>query len=255
MQMDVIVLGAGTAIPAAGLSPASILLRAGTQEALIDCGPGTISRAALQGVDYLQLQTIFLTHLHSDHTLDLVTLLQANDSTPGVERRIPLSIYGCVGTREWFDRLMIAYPGVSPSTYPFDIIENGRATWSWSKVQVSSFLTGHTANSLAYRFTEGEGSFVFTGDAVFSEDLIDFCSGVDLLLTECSFPEKYPTRDHLSADQVGILADQAGVRHLAVTHQYPPALAVDIAKQIGRYYSGSLTLARDGSSFSVSERR
>ena len=248
--MDVIVLGAGTAIPALGYSPASILLRSGGEEALLDCGPGALYKAAQQGLDYFHLQTIFLTHLHSDHTLDLVTLIQANESTPGVNNRKPLGIFSCSGTREWFEKLMIAFPGISPS-YSFSIFEKGQNTWDWADLHVSTFLTGHTDNSLAYRFDGKDGSFVFTGDAVFSEGLIDFCSGADLLISECSFPEGQRNPEHLSANQVGILAEKACVHHLAITHQYPASLAVDLAKQIGRQYSGKLTLAHDGSSFSL----
>ena len=252
--MDVIVLGAGTAIPSSGYSPAAILLRSGGEEALLDCGPGALIKAAQQGLDYFQLQTIFLTHLHSDHTLDLVTLIQANESTPGVNNRKPLGIFSCSGTREWFEKLMIAFPDISPS-YSFSIFENGLNAWDWADLHVSTYLTGHTKNSLAYRFDGKDGSFVFTGDAIFSEGLVRFCARADLLISECSFPEGQHNPEHLSADQVGNLAEKASVHHLAITHQYPAAHAVDLAKQIGRQYSGKLTLAMDGTSFSLPEGR
>ena len=251
--MDIIVLGSGTAIPSNYHSPTSILIRAEGVDALLDLGPGALKKAAAFGLEYLKLETVFLTHLHSDHTLDLVTFLQANDSTPNVNRLAPLKIYGCVGTQVWYQNLMITFPGISPSTYPFSIEEKGESVWKWGRVQVSTFLTRHTEESLAYRFDGPEGSFVFTGDTIMSDDLIRFCNRADLLISECSFPAKWNSTDHMSADQVGNLAEKAVVKQLVVTHQYPPALREDIANQIGSYYSGVISLAVDGSTYLLSQ--
>ncbi len=251
--MEIIILGAGTAIPSLGFSPASILLRTNLSEALIDIGPGTLQRAAQFGVEYLKVDTIFLSHLHSDHTLDLVTLLQVNDSTPGEARLTDLQIYGCAGTKAWYGKLMDAYPGISPLSYSLTISENGQSSWLWGGVKVSTVLTGHTESSLAYRFDGAHGSFIYSGDAVFSDGLINFCLDSDLLVCECSFPEGWATPDHLTSNEVGELAQRAGVKHLVITHRYPPAIENDIAEQISRYYNGKITLAADGSSFSVME--
>src|SRR5512133_2189862 len=143
LAMEIVILGAGTAIPSLGLSPASILVHTETDEALIDIGPGTLQRAAQFGVNYLKLDTIFLTHLHSDHTLDLVTFFQVNDSTPNETRLTPLKIYGCLGTKAWYKKIMQAYPGISPISYSLKIKENGQNSWSWGGLKISSILTGH----------------------------------------------------------------------------------------------------------------
>lgn len=253
MAMEVVILGAGTAIPFLGYSPASILLRTQSQDALIDIGPGALQRAAQFGVEYLGIKTLFLTHHHSDHTLDLVTFLQANDSNPDGTRLAPLQIYGCLGTKAWYEKLMQAYPGISPSSYKLTIAENGQSSWFWSGLKVSTILTGHTETSLAYRFDGQEGSFIYTGDAVFSEELVIFSSNADLLVCECSFPTGWKTTDHMRAAEVGELAQRAGVKQLAVTHRYPPSLRADISFQIGEFYSGRITIAKDGSVFAFHE--
>lgn len=250
--MEIIILGSGTAIPSLGHSPASILIRKDADAALLDMGPGALQKASQFGVDYLRLETIFLTHLHSDHTLDLVTFLQANDSTPNGIRRLPLQIYGCLGTKAWYEKLMQAYPGISPVPYPLTITENGPSSWSWSGLHVSSTLTGHTESSLAYRFDGPEGSFIYSGDATFSDELANFCANADLLVCECSFPAGWVTKEHMTANQVGLLAQKAGVKHLVITHRYPPALEIDVSSQVSSFYAGKITLAQDGSSFSLS---
>ena len=249
--MRITILGAGTAIPSPDCSPASILLQTGMTDALIDLGPGAIYKAALAGIDYLKLGTVFLTHLHSDHSLDLVTLLQASDSHPIDNRSASFKLIGPLGTKAWYDKLMEVFPGIAPSSYAFEITEMGNSSWLWEEFQISTFLTGHTQTSLAYRFEGGEGSFVYTGDAVFSGALVDFCKNVDLLVCECSFPKGWNTTDHMTADRVGVLANRAAVKHLVVTHRYPPALTVDLSSQIGESFSGPIAIAKDGSAFSI----
>ena len=117
--------------------------------------------------------------------------------------------------------------------------------------RVSSFLTGHTENSLAYRFEDQNSSFVFTGDTIYSDGLVQFCENTDLLISECSFPAGWKTDDHMTADLVGLLSKKAKVKQLVFTHQYPPAHDVDIKSQIGEFYQGKITEAKDGASFTL----
>src|SRR5512143_1075017 len=102
--MRLTILGAGTAIPLPGFSPAGHLVLIGDQPLLFDIGPGTLARLAAAGIDYRDLDHLFLTHHHSDHTLDLVTLLQDYDSTPGWVRRKPFHLIGCRGTQAFYER-------------------------------------------------------------------------------------------------------------------------------------------------------
>ncbi len=53
-------------------------------------------------------------------------------------------------------------------------------------------------------------------------------------------PSGWISNDHLNADSVGQIANSANVKSLIITHRYPPALNVDIERQIRRYYKGSL---------------
>jgi len=253
-SMKITILGAGTSIPSVGHSPAAILMQTNETSALIDIGPGTIQRGSQLGLDYFSLETIFLTHLHSDHTLDLVTFLQANDSTPGRVRTKPIHIIGCLGTQNWFDTLMRAFPGILPAQCSITISEKGIAQWNWQGLRVSTMMTGHTSTSIAYKFENNEGVFVYTGDAVFSERLADFCKNADLLVAEGSFPSGWKTEDHLNADTLGVLAQRAGAKHLVVTHRYPPAYKHNLTREIKKSFSARITLAKDGLTLVVPEK-
>ncbi|MGB8252053.1 MAG: MBL fold metallo-hydrolase, partial [Anaerolineaceae bacterium] len=103
--MDIYIIGSGTAIPAEGHSPAGIVIINNGSPLLLDIGPGTLSRLHLANLTCDLLDTLLLTHLHPDHTLDLATLLQVFDSAPDTQRTNPFSIYGCRGTNSFIERL------------------------------------------------------------------------------------------------------------------------------------------------------
>lgn len=247
--MEIILLGTGTAIPIRGHSPAAILFKSKGLTALLDIGPGAIHQLAAQGFDPFQLEYIFLSHLHSDHSLDLVTFLQMNDSAPGFVRTSPVYLTGCRGTRNLYEGLMQLYPGISPHNYELQIREMVDGKFELNDVVISTTLSGHTRDSICYRFDTPEGSVVYTGDCVASVSLDQFCSNVDLLICECSFPAGWPTSDHMNADAAGKLAAQANVKMLVATHLYPPAAEVDLQTQIHQYFAGPVSIAQDGSKY------
>ena len=249
--MEIIVLGAGTAVPSPNRSPAGVLVRREGTDFLFDIGPGTVSRMAMHGSDPFALQHLLLTHLHSDHTLDLVTLLQNLNSTPERTRQEPLYLTGCHGTKQFYDGLCQVFPDIIPETFKLHLREVGQERIEVEGLVLSAIYSGHTATSLCYRLETPEGDVVYTGDCAASTRLTEFCIGADLLICECSFPSGWKTSTHMNADEVGKLAAQAGVRHLVATHLYPPAIRADIAAQIGRHYHGRVSIAVDGSTFTL----
>lgn len=250
-MIRLVILGAGTGIPIPGYSPAGHLVQIRDTPILFDIGPGTLPRLAAAGVDYRELDTIFITHHHPDHTLDLVTLFQAYDSTPGWARRDPLRLVGGRGTALFYKQLMTAYPDISPTTYHLDLIEMEQDRLVFQDWTVSAALTGHTPNSLGYRL-EAEGkSIVFSGDATLTAGLAKLADQADIFICECSFPGVEASSDHLAAGQVGWLAQKAGVKRLILVHLYPPAREVDLLSQIGKEFGGQAEIATDGLALSL----
>ena len=250
-MIRLVILGAGTAIPIPGYSPAGHLVQIGDMLLLFDIGPGTLSRLAAAGFDYRQLDTIFITHHHPDHTLDLVTLLQAYDSTPGWVRRDALRLVGGRGTTLFYKQLMAAYPDIGVTSYHLDLQEMGEDRLVFPEWSVSAALTGHTSYSLGYRL-EAEGkSIVFSGDATLTPGLVNLAEQADIFICECSFPGDGASSDHLAAGQVGWLAQVAGVKRLVLVHLYPPALKVDLISLVREEYSGQAEIATDGLALSL----
>ncbi len=247
--MEIIILGSGTAIPYKDQSPAGILLSEDNRLLLLDIGPGSIARIGKMGYSYDQLDYLLLTHLHPDHTLDLATLLQVFDSAPNSQRTSPFSIIGCKGTKDFVKRLLYLYPEITPQKYSIHIEEVEHDEKRVFGLKIESALSGHTQNSVSYSLQNSEHKLVFSGDASVNGELVTLSENADALICECSFPSGWISKDHLNADSVGQIADRANVKSLIITHRYPPALCIDIEKQIRRYYQGSLTLASDGYRF------
>jgi ribonuclease BN (tRNA processing enzyme) len=245
-MMEIFFLGTGTAIPAQGHSPAGLMVVADGQRILLDIGPGTLSRLSLAGTTCDLLDALLLTHLHPDHSLDLATLLQVFNYTPGAARTTPFSITACRGLEDFLRRLYVLYPELVPLDYELQLRQVHRDEFSIGKLKVQSAPTGHTPESVAYRLEDGQHSLVYSGDAAREGELARLAQGTDLLICECSFPAGWDTEDHLNADTAGMLAAQAGVKSLVITHQYPQALAVDLVGQIRTHYHGEVRSAVDG---------
>lgn len=249
--MEIFFLGTGTSIPIRQHSPAGLIVKAGARCLLFDIGPGTLGRLHYAGIDYSAIDQLLLTHLHPDHTLDLATLLLVFNYAPGAERTSPFPITGGRDLEDFCRRLISLYPEVAPASFTLQCQQVYRDRFSIGKLKLETAPTGHTADSVAYRLNDGEHSIVYSGDASPRGELAQLATGADLLISECSFPSGWETEDHLNADTVGVIAHQAAVKSLIVTHCYPPALAVDLVEQIHRRYDGDLRLAHDGLHISV----
>jgi len=246
------IIGAGTAIPAPGRSPAGILLQNADFTALLDIGPGTISRLPVYGIDPLFLENIFITHLHPDHILDIGTLFMVLDYY-GEEARQghSLNIIACEGLKKFIDQFMRVFPDISVPAININIHEVARDEFSIGKVHLYSVLSGHTATSVSFRFEFEDVSAVYTGDCVQNPDLEMMCEQADVLIAECSYPNMWSTQDHMNACTLGQMAERAMVKQLVVVHQYPPAWEINLESQIREHYSGSIHIAKDGSKISV----
>lgn len=249
--MELVILGAGTAIPTPNRSAAGVLVRVGEVPLLFDMGPGTLARLALANVSYRDLEYVFLTHHHADHTLDLATFLQVNTSTPGWTRTRPVHLLGSRGTREFYARLLDTYPDLAPQSYALDIREVAATRLAFDAWTVETALTGHTPTSIGYRVEAEDQVVVYSGDATERAELAQLARDADVFVCECAFPRNYPTEDHLTANAVARVARAAGVKQVVLVHPYPPALAVDLAAQVRAEYSGAVVLAVDGTRITI----
>src|SRR5215471_20529823 len=102
----VILLGTGTPNPEPDRMGPAVAILSGDRVYLVDCGPGVVRRAAQAGIRMEQLTRLFVTHLHSDHTVGYPDLIL---TPPNSGRTTPLEAWGPPGLRSMTAHILRAY--------------------------------------------------------------------------------------------------------------------------------------------------
>jgi ribonuclease BN (tRNA processing enzyme) len=213
---------------------------------------------------------VFVTHLHSDHTLGLPDLMLS----PWVlERPVPLEAYGPPGLKAMTDRLEEAYRadidmrlyGLEPqSTRNYraivhEIDRSGGAVYSDDRVTVDAIPVAHGSwpEAFGYRFTTSDRTIVFSGDTTPTQAVADACHRCDVLVHEVYSAEKFKTRPaewqtyhaafHTSTTQLAALAAKAQPGVLVLYHQlFWGATDEDLIREIrAAGYGGAVVSGKD----------
>ena len=243
----VVTVGTGTCVPRLDRRGPCTLVEAGGFRLVVDLGLGSLHGLLEAGVPHHRVDAVLLTHLHPDHTTELVPLLFAAryDERPRVR---PLRLLGGAGLRDFLAGLARAYGGwLEPGGYRLEVRElapgDRVALGPW---EVRAAGAVHIPSSLAYRF-EGAGlSMAVTGDTGPAPGLAVFARGARLLLAEASLPEGEGFDRHLTARQAGEMAREAGVGRLVLHHLYPSADRDDPGRRAREVFGGEVIVARDG---------
>jgi len=249
--MRVVILGAGTAIPAIGYSPSGIYVQAGREHLLFDAGPGTAQRLRAAGVSIFDLDRIFLTHYHLDHCLDLASILFAL-RIPEPTRTKSLVVYGPPGLKRLYRQLNHAFHGwLTPRSYGLALKELKETTLRLPGYTVTSRRMNHSAPTLGYRVEAGNKRLAYSGDTDAGLGIVELGRNTHLLILECSVTDERKATGHLTPTACGRIAEQANCRRLALTHFYPVFKGYDIRTRVRRHFRGPLTLARDLTALTV----
>ncbi len=193
-NLTVILLGTGNPIPSLERFGPSTLVEAGAETLLFDCGRGVAQRL-WQLQRPLRVTAVFLTHLHSDHIVGIPDLwLTGWLPAPSTE---PFRLWGPTGTKEMMANLEKAYqadiririedeklPSQGVAVLAEDITEG--VVYEKNGVKVTAFDVDHglVKPALGYRIDYGGRSVVISGDTRFSENLIRFATGTDVVVHE-----------------------------------------------------------------------
>lgn len=258
------ILGAGGAVPTPSHTPAAYWVTVDSCSLLMDPGPGALVRLvksgeAPGGVD--EIDRVLLTHLHPDHSADLVALLFAMHS-PIPRSEQPLAIWGPAGLNRLLDQLRGIYGRwLEPKFRQLKVREigPGRVINLPDGGQITSFAVDHpqdrlSEQALGYRFSDSAGhTAVFSGDTGPCPELEEAARGCDLFVVECSAIDGWSISGHMAPKDVGPLCHRAQPRKVVLTHQYPGAAQSDLAAAVGKHFAGPVHQARDGDVFVVPE--
>ncbi|UCD80187.1 MAG: ribonuclease Z [Desulfobacterales bacterium] len=248
--ITVTILGSGTCVPSLQRSSCSVLMQISNTRLLFDSGPGTMRRLLEAGTTIFDLNYIFYSHFHPDHSAELVPLIFATKYPDGNRRQSPLTITAGRGFADFFERLKAAYGKwieLAPNLLHFVELDNkSKDSRNFHDFAVGSAPVEHNPESIAYRITSSDGSsVVYSGDTDYSENLIELAAGADLMICESAQPDDLQVKGHLTPSMAGEIATRAGVRKLVLTHFYPDCENVDLAQECRKTYDGPLILAED----------
>ena len=115
--MEIIVLGSGTGTPSLTRNAAGLIIKIENENLLFDTGPGMIKKLLELGITYHDIDYIFYTHFHTDHTLDLATFLFAAKYALSLRTK-KLDIIGPCGLERFYYSLLSLYGDViTPCAY------------------------------------------------------------------------------------------------------------------------------------------
>ncbi len=233
---------------------------------LLDCGSGVFSQ--LRRVrDYVDVDTIVVSHMHADHFLDLIPYAHALTYAPRQQRE-PVAARPGTG-RPARPRLlvppgasellrMLAKAGGQPRIFDkaFELGEYDiGATLELGCLRARFQPVPHyvPTNAIEVTSAHGGGRFVYGADHGPTDVLRAFAAGAELLMLEATlaFPEPGGDRGHMTAAEAGEHAAGCGARRLVLTHITDELDHEHALAEARRAYDGPLEIARSGAVYEL----
>ena len=260
MDLSVVFLGTAGSLPTARRGLPATLIRRGGDRILVDCGEGT-QRQMLRSTGLLDVDYVFLTHLHLDHWMGLPPMLKTFElrdrdkplwvfGPPGTERALKqIGIVGRprygleIGDLDKFEE--IGFDGYAITAVPanhrveafgYELAEEERPGRfdadlaasrgvefgpDFGRLQQGETVNGVTPEEVIGPPRPGR-KVVLSGDTAPCDPIRAAAEGADLLVHEATFTEEERDRaqqtGHSTARQAALLAEEAGVKLLALTH-------------------------------------
>lgn len=281
-RMTLMGVKGGPAIRPGSNMPSSNLLQMAGQTILVDAGLGCTRGICDAGVALTEIDCIVISHLHSDHYLELGPFFHTA-WTAGLNR--PIRVIGPKGLQDYWDGFLqsmefditlrqddegrcplapLAQIEVLPEATPIPV----------GDVQIQAMRNIHPPiqDTYALRFDHGGKRIVYSGDTAYMPEMIDFAQNADLLIHEVMLIEgvealvarmtngddrlrTHILRSHTSAEDVGKIAQTANVKQLALTHMVPdgdPDFTQDHWNaEIRKHFSGNYCIGQDGMTLTI----
>jgi ribonuclease BN (tRNA processing enzyme) len=268
---QVVLLGTGTPNADPDRWGPAVAIVVDDEAYLVDAGVGIVRRAAATKLPALaapKLRRVFITHLHSDHTLGLPDLM----FSPWVlERPVPLDVYGPSGIaamtqhieEAWSADIEMRLHGGEPqTTRNYQAITHdihpGRI-YVDAKVKIDAIAVQHGSwpEAFGFRFVTSDRTIVISGDTRPTSAISDACNGCDVLVHEVYSAAQLHTRPpawqtyhaafHTSTTELAALAQKAQPTLLVLYHQlFWGATDADLEREIkAAGYGGRLISGKD----------
>jgi ribonuclease BN (tRNA processing enzyme) len=244
------VLGCAGTFPGPDSPCSGYLLEHDGFRLVIDLGAGALGQLQ-RHVGLLDIDAVYVSHLHADHCIDLVAYSYARRYHPSGQPP-PLPVYGPKGLRE---RIFASYE--APPAFGLESV------YDWREVppgehrigpfEVLTQRVNHPVECHGLRISAGGRTLAYSGDTGVCDELVDVARGADLFLCEASWAHQpdNPPGIHLSGHEAGESAARAEVGRLLVTHVVAWADPDEVLAEARKAFTGPAELARCGASYDV----
>lgn len=276
--IKVTLLGTGVPLPSIDRFGPATLVEANNRFFLFDCGRGVSQRLWQQKIGLGKINNLFLTHLHSDHTVGIADLWLTGLLPTGFGNRSqPLQVWGPAGTDEMVRGLKAAYQwdvrtrnAENNTVDSISLLVSHTITegivFNQDGIRITAFLVDHSDlidSALGYRVDYGGHSVVLSGDTRYSENLIKHAKGVDVLIHEVALVKEEQLQGsatarrilgyHTSPEEAGTVFSKTRPRLAVYSHiatplinpAIPPPTVEDILLRTKKTYTGRLEIGED----------
>lgn len=266
-------LGTGCPSPSSlRFGPSTLFIQRG-KNYLFDCGSGVTQRLNAAGIKSSEIEILFITHIHSDHVMDLYQLYISGWHQG---RNTKFKVVGPKGTKLFFQNILKAFneelkgrikweqrPNIEGLDYEVTEIDE---TFEFKNddLEVKPFEVDHYPVEPAFGYQiklsdKGkEKKVVISGDTRKSENLIKHALNADVLVHEVFVNLEFDDRRmsektllnvsdyHTSPKEIGEIANIAEVKKLILTHFVPPIFdESELIYKIAESYKGEIIIGED----------
>ena len=283
--LRVTLLGTASPAPRPMRFGPSTLIEAADQKLLIDAGRGVPIRLRQLNVPIGKIDALFLTHFHSDHTSGVPDVWLTGWLAPAFgARKGAFHVIGPTGAKQLMDGLQQAYAtdirireedeklSADDIAVKVDEFSADGVVYEKSGLRVTAFEVNHgdaIKPAYGYRIDYHGKSALISGDTRFTENVIKYGSGVDVLIHEVGVakpeimqlaPLQRIMAHHTSPQDAGTVFDRAKPKLAVYTHivrlgnaSTPEPSNREIVDATRQTYKGPLILGEDLMTFEISD--
>lgn len=251
--MKLTILGSGTFFVDKDVTASSFVLDTGESKILVDCGPGTLVSLSQAGFTPEDIDYVFISHFHPDHTSDLFPFFM-NFRLKDVFDPDSISKFPVICGPEGLDRFLLDYSHLTQlhayedwgkieiREYDQDLDFDG---FDFEAFKVEHGPFGIQGNTYALRFEANNKVVTFSGDSNKCEGLQKSCKNADLFVCDCSSPKDGNNAVHLTTTEIGEVARDSDVDSVLLVHFYPQYADHDLVGEVREVYDGEVLDSRE----------
>ncbi len=225
---------------------------------LVDCGSGVFSKLRALA-DPLEVDAVLITHMHADHTTDLIPFSHALTYPYEHHRKRP-ALWGPPGSRQGFATLCGVFGPERQIEQAFEFAEyEPDVALELGPLTVRLRAVPHYVPTWACDLRAGDGGRItFGADCGPNDAIVELARDTDLLMLEATEGPHAPVpgshsgddfRGHLSAEEAGELARRAGATRLLLTHYSDEFDATELQAAAQARFGAEVELASEGARF------